>query len=131
MLYYIFKNGFWDLVAFFLFICIGMVVFSSLVLILGMYLKNYIAYLPSGLVIGLFLIVAAVILGAPLLEKQDDFFISFLSINAILTLALQPVGVYAPTFNGGLVFLVSLLFYSLVCYLLFSLRLKLDKENGF
>ncbi|MGM0124805.1 hypothetical protein IGI37_002199 [Enterococcus sp. AZ194] len=129
--YYIVKNGFWNLVAFILFTCIGMTIFSTLILIIGMYLKNYVIYLPSGLVVGLFLIVAPVLLGTPLLEKHNSFLVSVLSINAIISPALQPVGRYSPTFNGGIVFFVSLFFYTLVCYLLFSLRLKLDKKNGF
>ncbi|MGM0124804.1 hypothetical protein IGI37_002198 [Enterococcus sp. AZ194] len=130
-LYYIFEDDLLNMMVSIIFTCLGMVVLSTLILILGMYLKNYIIYLPSGLIISILLMVAPVILGTPLLEDHNSFIISTLSINAIIAPALQPVGRYAPTFNGGLVFLVSLLFYSLVCYLLFSLRLKLDKKNGF
>lgn len=127
--YYIFKDGFWNLAAFLILSCLGQTIFSSLVLIVGMFLKNYVAYLPSGLVVGLTAILVSGIF-LPFSPNSSSFLAHVVSLNAIITPGLQPIGAYAPTFNGGFVFILSFFLYGILCAGLFSLRMYLDKRNG-
>jgi len=123
--YYIFKNGLANLVAFILLFCIGQALFSSLVLSIGLYLKNHVVYLLTGLAVALIGIAVPGLVG-PQIISHNSFWTSILSINALIQPALSTVGMWVSKYNGGLVWLGSFAFYGLITTTLLAIRIKID-----
>jgi len=124
---YLFKNGYLNLFFFIVLACIGQAVFSTLVLVIGLYLKNYVAYMIMGLLTMLLFSVAPLML--VVFVHGANIFVTSFNLQTLLKPSLNPVA-NGYVFNQCVIWLISFVFYSAICAVLFWNRMRLDRKGN-
>jgi hypothetical protein len=127
--YYIFENYLLNFIAFIVFSCLGQILFSTLILAIGKYLKNYVIYLMMGFITGTCAMVIPACLGMFIMRKHSSIIPHIFCLNTLIIPGLHSLGAYAPNFNGGLAYCFSFIFYSILTFLLIAARMQLDKTE--
>lgn len=121
---YIFSmNSILNLLFYLILSTIGVIIFSNFILSIGLFLKNSVLYYATGLILSLiFSLVPAMLMG--ILNIKDfvgSLFFNSIYIDTLVTPGLHTLGAYAPKFNAWYPFFGSILFFSLLTFILYKI----------
>lgn len=119
-------NPLLNLIMYFSLSILGEIVFSILVLIVGLYLRNNLLYLGSGLFLSLIGVMIPPIING-ILELKASFFMNAISLETLITPGFTTIGAYAPHYGAWSSYGVSLAIYSIIgigLYLYWDLNVK-------
>lgn len=127
--YYMNINGLVNFLLYIFLAPLGYALFSTLVYIIGLFLKKYVMYLPSGLVVGLLLTIFPAMIGSMFMIEKANLFPYVIELQSLISPGLASIGSVIPEFNALFAYLLSFLFYSFVVLVLYNIRTRLDKVS--
>lgn len=128
--YYLSPNGLTNFVMYLLLAPLGSAIFSTFIMVVGLYIKNYFVYLSSGLLLSLILIIAPALIKMTLNTSALDPLLYAIEADSLLKPGLTTLGSVTPAFSATFAYLFSLIFFVLLIIILFHFRIKLDKKSS-
>ncbi len=124
--YVLSTNPFINLLLFFVLAILGEIIFSLLVIMVGLYIENTVLFLGSGLMLSL-LGVLIPALANNALNLKSSILMNSLSISTLISPGISTLGAYAPNYGALASYGLSVAFYMILTiglYFVWHLRFK-------
>ena len=121
-------NGLLNYVVFITLLPLGYAVFSTFIFIVCLYMKKYVFALTSGLVLGLICTILPPVL---LLPTGYELLMYTLFLPSITEPGITLLGSRVPSYSTSVLFVASLVFYSVLSAVLYVVRMRIERKEGY